>query len=80
MHQVIRQAVSLICWLQYVARTSAGRGGAICRPGIDILYICPLGKLIDMYHTHKAAKYCSLLGIISKNESTASLSPNYGVS
>ena len=64
--------------------------GAIFRPkyttsrsGIDSLGICPLGELINMYHTHKATKLhdkvYALLGMSSIDGSIVSLSPNYGV-
>src|SRR5215216_5740368 len=64
--------------------------GAIFRPkyatrrsGMDSLGICPLGELIDMYHTHNATelhdKVYALLGMSSVDGSRASLSPNYGV-
>jgi ankyrin repeat protein len=64
--------------------------GAIFRPkyttsrsGINSLGICPLGELIDMYHTHKATelhdKVYALLGMSSVDGSKVSLSPNYGV-
>jgi len=42
-----------------------------------------LGKLIDIYHTHKATKrhdkVYTLFGISSNNPSAAGLSPNYKV-
>jgi ankyrin repeat protein len=64
--------------------------GAIFRPkhatsgsDMDSLNICPLGELIDMYHTHKATvshdKVYALLGMSSVDGSIASLSPNYAV-
>jgi hypothetical protein len=64
--------------------------GAIFRPGYAMsesgrssLDICPLGELIDMYHTHEATelhdKVFALLGMSSDDLSKASLSPNYGI-
>ncbi|KAF1965285.1 HET-domain-containing protein, partial [Bimuria novae-zelandiae CBS 107.79] len=64
--------------------------GAIFRPkyatsrsGTNSLNICPLGELIDMYHTRKATKLhdkvYALLGMSSVDGSRAGLSPNYGV-
>jgi hypothetical protein len=64
--------------------------GAIFRPkyatstsGRVSLDICPLGELMDMYHTHKATKrhdkVYALLGMSSDDLSKASLSPNYEV-
>jgi ankyrin repeat protein len=64
--------------------------GAIFRPsyamsgsGKSSLDICPLGELIDMYHTHEATelhdKVFALLGMSNDNLNKASLSPNYGV-
>jgi hypothetical protein len=61
---------------------------AIFRPGYSTgssgrssLDICPLGELIDMYHTHKATKrhdkVYALLGMSSDNLSEANLLPNY---
>ena len=45
------------------------------------LDICPLGELIDIYHTYKATnrhnKIYALLGISLDNLSAAGLSPNY---
>jgi ankyrin repeat protein len=75
---------ALICSITYLIR------GAIFRPkyatsgsGMDSLDICPLGELIDMYHTHKASmphdKVYALLGMSSVDGSRASLLPNYGV-
>jgi ankyrin repeat protein len=64
--------------------------GAIFRPGYSMslgrcsLDICPLGELIDMYHTHEATqrhdKVYALLGMSSDDLSKACLSPNYRVS
>jgi hypothetical protein len=64
--------------------------GAIFRPkyatsrsGTASLDICPLGELIDMYHTHEATlrhdKVYALLGMSSDNLGKASMSPEYGV-
>jgi hypothetical protein len=64
--------------------------GAIFRPkyttsglGRFSLNICPLGELMDMYHTHEATKrhdkLYALLGMSSDDISKASLSPNYDV-
>ncbi|KAF2193973.1 hypothetical protein K469DRAFT_651037 [Zopfia rhizophila CBS 207.26] len=64
--------------------------GAIFRPdyqtgssGSVSLDICPLGELIDMFHTHEATlrhdKVYALLGMSSDNTSAAGLSPDYTV-
>ena len=54
------------------------------RLGRVSLDICPLGELIDMYHTHEATnrhdKIYALLGMSSDNLSAAGLSPDYRVS
>ena len=56
---------------------------ATSMPGRPSLDICPLGELIDMYHTHKATKrhdkVYALLGMSSDNLSKAGLLPNYGL-
>jgi hypothetical protein len=61
-------------------------GGAIFRPkgsGRVSQNICPLGELIDMYHTHEATwrhdKAYALLGMSSDDLSKANLSPDYKV-
>ncbi|KUJ16455.1 uncharacterized protein LY89DRAFT_719170 [Mollisia scopiformis] len=45
--------------------------------------ICPLGELLDKYHTHEATmlhdKVYALLGMSSDSLSRSSLSPNYGI-
>ena len=47
------------------------------------LYICPLGELMDIYHTYEAInrhdKIYALLGISLDNFSVAGLSPDYWV-
>lgn len=64
--------------------------GAIFRPNHvtsmtsgSSLGICPLGELIDMYHTHKATrrhdKVYALLGMSSDDLSKTGLLPNYGL-
>jgi hypothetical protein len=60
--------------------------GAIFRPkgsGRASQDICPLGELIDMYHTHQATlrhdKVYALLGMSSDDLSKANLSPDYKV-
>jgi hypothetical protein len=64
--------------------------GAIFRPkyattrsGRSSLDICPLGELIDRYHTHEATKrhdkLYALLGMSSDDLSKANLLPDYGV-
>ena len=56
---------------------------ATSMPGRSSLDICPLGELIDMYHTHEATKrhdkVYALLGMSSDNLSKAGLLPNYGL-
>lgn len=53
------------------------------RSTIESLDICPLGELIDMYHTYKASKLhdkvYALLGMSSMDSSEDSLTPNYKV-
>ncbi|KPA35313.1 het-protein, partial [Fusarium langsethiae] len=74
--------------LQEVA---AARHGAVFRPtcatgrpGRFSLDICPLGELVDMYHTRKATdrrdKVYALLGMSSDDPSIAGLSANYEIS
>ena len=64
--------------------------GAIFRPKHEMsgpttaaLDICPLGELIDMFHTHEATnpvdKVYALLGMSSDDPSTAGLLPDYEV-
>jgi hypothetical protein len=60
--------------------------GAIFRPnglGGGSQDICPLGELVDMYHTHEATlrsdKVYALLGMSSDDLSNANLSPDYKV-
>ncbi|KAF1957119.1 ankyrin [Byssothecium circinans] len=57
---------------------------ATSKPSMGSLNICPLGELIDMYHTHKATKLhdkvYALLGMSSVDGGRARLSPNYEVS
>ncbi|KAF2491223.1 HET-domain-containing protein, partial [Lophium mytilinum] len=62
--------------------------GAIFRPVMSKASstsraICPLGELMDMYHSHEATKrhdkVYALLGMSSDDHSKANLSPNYGV-
>src|SRR4051795_4819938 len=73
---------SLIHLVTYLIR------GAIFRPNYVIgrsgrvsQDICPLGELVDMYHTHKATKrhdkVYALLGMSSDDLSEANLLPNY---
>lgn len=75
---------SLILSVTYLIR------GAIFRPNYFICGssrvsqdICPLGELIDMYHTHEATKrhdkVYALLGMSSDDLSKADLLPNYQV-
>ena len=56
---------------------------AMSRSGRSSLDICPLGELIDRYHTHEATKrhdkVYALLGMSSDNLSKANLLPDYGV-
>ena len=56
---------------------------AMSRSDISSLDICPLGELIDMYHTHEATelhdKIFALLGMSSDDLSKTSLLPNYEV-
>ena len=56
----------------------------LSRSGKVSLDICPLGALIDMYHTHEATnrhdKIYALLGMSSDDLSAAGLSPDYQVS
>ena len=57
---------------------------ATSTPGGFSLDICPLGELIDMYHTHKATKrhdkVYALLGMSSDDPSEAGLQPDYTAS
>jgi hypothetical protein len=69
---------SLIHTVTYLIR------GAILRPkgsGEVSQDICPLGELIDMYHTHEATlrhdKVYALLGMSSDDARKANLSPDY---
>ncbi|KAL3587796.1 hypothetical protein FPOAC2_13695 [Fusarium poae] len=54
------------------------------RPGRFSLDICPLGELVDMYHTREATdrrdKVYALLGMSSDDPSMAKLSANYEIS
>ena len=56
---------------------------AMSRSDISSLDICPLGELIDMYHTHEATelrdKIFALLGMSSDDLSKTGLLPNYEV-
>jgi ankyrin repeat protein len=63
--------------------------GAIFRPnyatgrsGRSTLNICPLGELVDMYHTQEATKrhdkVFALLGMASDDPNQVIISPNYG--
>ncbi|RKK26885.1 hypothetical protein BFJ67_g16416 [Fusarium oxysporum f. sp. cepae] len=57
---------------------------ATSRPGRFSLDICPLGELVDMYHTRQATerrdKVYALLGMSSDDPSIAGLSANYDIS
>jgi hypothetical protein len=58
--------------------------GAIFRPHYRVSQdICPLGELVDMYHTHEATKrhdkVYALLGMSSDGLDRANLLPNYRV-
>ncbi|VTO89554.1 unnamed protein product [Fusarium graminearum] len=57
---------------------------ATSRSGRFSLDICPLGRLVDMYHTRQAAerrdKVYALLGMSSDDPSIAGLSANYEIS
>ena len=73
---------SLIRSVTYLIRGAIFRPGyAMTRLGRSSLDICPLGELIDMYHTHEATerhdKVYALLGMSSDDLSKAGLSPNY---
>lgn len=81
-HQGLQNLIRLVAYLikgaifrpQYV----------ISRSGRESLGICSLGKLMDMYHTHKAKedhdKVYALLGMSSDNLTKAGLLPDYNVS
>ena len=73
-----------MCMVTYLMR------GAIFRPNHMLkrherpfLRICPLGELLDMYHTHNATirhdKLFALLGMSSDDLSVAGLEPNYSL-
>jgi hypothetical protein len=75
---------SFVCSITYLIR------GAIFRPdftlnslGRSSLDICPLGELVDMYHTHEATnrhdKVYALLGMSSDELRKDDLLPNYRV-
>ena len=75
---------SLIRSITYLIR------GAIFQPryatsqsDVISLGVCPLGELIDMYHTHEASerhdKVYALLGMSSDDLSTAGLRPDYEI-
>ena len=74
----------LIGSVTYLIRDAIFRPNyATSMPGRSSLDICPLGELIDMYHTHKATKrhdkVYALLGMSSDDLSKAGLLPNYGL-
>ena len=75
----------LIRSVTYLIRGAIFRSKYVSRkPGRVSLDICPLGELVDMYHTHEATnrhdKIYALLGMSSDNLSAAGLSPDYRVS
>jgi hypothetical protein len=75
---------SLIYSITYLIKGAIFRPGYIMSLGRSSLGICPLGELIDMYHTHEATqrydKVYALLGMSSDDLSKACLSPSYTVS
>ncbi|OBS16723.1 hypothetical protein FPOA_12665 [Fusarium poae] len=76
---------SLIRSVSYLIRGAAFRPRcATGRSGRFSLGICPLGELVDMYHTRKATdrrdKVYALLGMSSDDTSIAGLSANYEIS
>jgi hypothetical protein len=82
--QVPADLRSLVCSITYLIRGANFRpeyaGSRQDRPSLDI---CPLGELVDMYHTHEATKLhdkvYALLGMSSDSLGMGSLSPNYDV-
>ncbi|KAF4440036.1 hypothetical protein F53441_12407 [Fusarium austroafricanum] len=75
---LIRSVSYLIRGAVFRPRCATGRSG---RFSLDI---CPLGELVDMYHTRKATerrdKVYALLGMSSDDPSIAGLSANYEIS
>ena len=74
----------LIHLVTYLIRGAIFRSKYVSsRPGRVSLDICPLGELIDMYHTHEATehhdKIYALLGMSSDDLSATDLSPDYRV-
>lgn len=75
---------SLIHSVAYLIRGSIFRPNYVTNGfGKTSRAICPLGELIDMYHTHKATKrhdkVFALLGMSSDDLSRANLLPDYSV-
>ncbi|EXA30773.1 hypothetical protein FOVG_17873 [Fusarium oxysporum f. sp. pisi HDV247] len=80
-----RDLQPLIRSVSYLIRGAVFRPRrATSRPGRFSLNICPLGELVDMYHTRKATerrdKVYALLGMSSDDLSAAGLSANYEIS
>ncbi|KAJ4244821.1 hypothetical protein NW762_014400 [Fusarium torreyae] len=81
-HPDLQPLISSVAYLVkgavFRSRCTAGRSG---RYSLDI---CPLGQLVDMYHTRKASdrrdKVYALLGMSSDDPSVAGLSANYDIS
>jgi hypothetical protein len=74
----------LIRSVTYLIREAIFRTGySMSSSGRSSLDTCPLGELMDMYHTHEATKrhdkVYALLGMSSDDLSKVGLLPDYGV-